>query len=108
MLTCGAECGILKGQWEIGRRVLRTEPMSFKYMPDCSIPDSEVRCEAMTKPTHTSQDWRRNSHRCVRKATQSRAGRSVCALHARVEQIEYWTGQADAFMSRSSRSRRLG
>lgn len=66
--------------------------MSFSDMPDCIVPPSHLRCEAMTKPTQTYQDWRRESHRCVRTAKQGRAGRSVCSLHARVETVEYWDG----------------
>lgn len=74
--------------------------MSFRNMPDCYVPVSELRCEAMTQALGKAagwQDWRRESHRCVRKAVQGRDGRSVCAIHARVDTVEYWSGQADRF-----------
>lgn len=74
--------------------------MSFQHMPDCIVPPSHERCEAMTKPTGTYQDWRREPHRCVRRAKQGRAGRSVCSLHARVDHVDYWSGEADAFLHR--------
>ena len=69
-------------------------------MPDCVVPPPEIRCEAMTKAQSTYQEWRREPHRCVRKATRSRAGRSVCALHDRLELVEWWNGQPDNFRHR--------
>lgn len=75
--------------------------MSFRNMPDPKVPPSELRCEAMTKPVVTTyQIWRRASHRCIRKAVQSRAGHSVCALHSRLVDINYWDGEPDQFRSR--------
>lgn len=71
--------------------------MAFRHMPDCIVPPNHLRCEAMTKPTPTFQDWRRESHRCVRKATQSRDGHSVCALHGKMPDVKYWNGEPDNF-----------
>ncbi len=58
-------------------------------MPDCKVPPSDLRCEAITKPVDTFQDWRRNSHRCVRAAKQSRDGKSVCNQHAVIKKLKY-------------------
>ncbi len=71
--------------------------MAYRDIPDCAVPPSHLRCEAMTKRTQTFQDWRREPHRCIRAATQSRAGRSVCSGHARMERIKYWNGEPDSF-----------
>ena len=74
--------------------------MAYRDMPDCIVPPSHERCEAMTKPlvpSETYQVWRREPHRCVRRAKQGRDGRSVCSLHARVEKVSYCTQDADAF-----------
>ena len=74
--------------------------MSFRDMPDCVVPPSHERCEAMTKATRTYQDWRRESHRCVRRAKQGRDGHAVCALHAYIEHVAYWNGEPDNFRYR--------
>jgi hypothetical protein len=75
--------------------------MAFRDMPDSIVPPSHLRCEAMTKPVpDTFQVWRRESHRCIRKATQSRAGHGVCALHASMPDINYWAGEVDNFRHR--------
>lgn len=66
--------------------------MSFRDFPDPKIPRSEFRCEAMTKATSTYQVWRRDPHRCIRTATQSRAAHNVCALHANMLDVTYWDG----------------
>jgi hypothetical protein len=66
-------------------------------MPDLAVPPSDLRCEAMTKPAETYQEWRRNPHRCVRRAVQGRAGHSVCSLHAVIKSVEYWNGEPDSF-----------
>ena len=59
------------------------------------VPPSHLRCEAMTKPCpDTYQDWRKHSHRCVRRATQSLAGHIVCSLHAGMPKVEYWDGES--------------
>jgi hypothetical protein len=71
--------------------------VSFRDFPDPQVPPSEFRCEAMTKPGPTYQAWRRESHRCIRRATQSRAGRSVCSLHASLAEVKHWDGSPDAF-----------
>lgn len=77
--------------------------MAYKDHPDCTVPPSELRCEAMTKPVSTYQVWRQQPHRCIRTATQSRAGKSVCAIHARVKHVSYWQGEADTFTVEASR-----
>lgn len=76
--------------------------MAYKDMPDCYLPVSALRCEAMTKACvdNTWQIWRREPHRCVRRAVQGRAGRSVCALHARMKDVTFWNGEPDAFRAR--------
>lgn len=75
--------------------------MAFRHMPDCIVPPDHLRCEAMTKPQQdTYQTWRRESHRCVRRAKQSRAGHSVCSLHASLPAVTYWTGEPDNFPHR--------
>lgn len=74
--------------------------MSFRDMPDCIVPPNHERCEAMTKPTDTYQDWRREPHRCVRRAKLGRAGHAVCSLHANVDQVTYWNGEPDNFRHR--------
>lgn len=79
--------------------------MSYPTHPDCIVPASEFRCEAMTKPTDTYQNWRRDAHRCVRRATQGRAGRSVCALHSRVDIVTYWNGEPDSFPKKTGKQR---
>jgi hypothetical protein len=79
--------------------------MAYRHRPDMIVPASEFRCEAMTKPTPTFQEWRRNAHRCVRRAVQGRDGRSVCALHSRVDRIEYWNGEPDTFIKKTGRRR---
>ncbi len=71
--------------------------MSYRDMPDCKVPPSHLRCEALTRPGQGWQDWQRLPHRCVRKAVQGRDGRSVCALHARVREVIYWQGEPDNF-----------
>jgi hypothetical protein len=74
--------------------------MAYRNCPDCAVPQDELRCEAMTKalrPSETYQIWRRESHRCVRRAVQGRAGRSVCALHARLADVTYHNGEPDRF-----------
>jgi hypothetical protein len=74
--------------------------MAYRTHPDLTVPASEFRCEAMTKPLGNAagyQVWRRDAHRCVRRAVQARAGRSVCALHNRVDDVKYWNGEADSF-----------
>lgn len=73
--------------------------MAFKHMPDLAVPASEFRCEAMTKACkdNTFQVWRREPHRCVRRAKQGRAGRIVCALHGKMPDIKYWDGEPDTF-----------
>jgi hypothetical protein len=44
----------------------------------------------MTKPVKdTFQVWRRESHRCIRRAKQSRAGRGVCSSHAAMPKVKY-------------------
>lgn len=76
--------------------------MSFPDCPDPRVPDSDVRCEAMTKPCKdTYQVWRRESHRCIRRAVLSRAGRGVCALHGRMPSVNYWDGSPDTFRHRT-------
>ena len=72
--------------------------MAYRDMPDLVVPPSHLRCEAMTKPVkNTYQTWLRESHRCVRRSTQSRAGRTVCSLHARIPEVKYWEGEPDTF-----------
>ena len=75
--------------------------MANRHVPDCIIPPSDQRCEAMTKELKRSecyQDWRRPSHRCVRRVKQARAGRGVCSLHARLPEVTYCDPeQADNF-----------
>lgn len=71
--------------------------MSFRDYPDPAVPPSDLRCEAMTKPHNGWPDWSRPAHRCIRLAKQSRAGRSVCNLHAHMKKIEYWDGSPDPF-----------
>lgn len=71
--------------------------MSFPHVPDIAIPPSEIRCEALTKPTQTYQQWRAQPHRCIREAKQGRDGRLVCNIHARVKAITYWQGGPDPF-----------
>lgn len=73
--------------------------MAFQHMPDMVVPPSHLRCEAMSKPVKdTYQVWRQTAHRCIRKAMQGRDGRSVCALHSRVEKPVYWHGEPDTFV----------
>ena len=76
--------------------------MAFRDMPDCRVPVSALRCEAMTKPCldNTWQTWRRDAHRCVRRSVQGRAGRSVCALHADMKEVKFWDGEPDSFQAR--------
>jgi hypothetical protein len=76
--------------------------MAYKDMPDCYLPVSALRCEVMTKACmdNTWQIWRRESHRCVRRAVQGRAGRSVCALHAGMKEVMFWNGEPDAFRAK--------
>jgi hypothetical protein len=72
--------------------------MAFRDVPDMIVPPSHLRCEAMTKPCRdTYQVWRKESHRCVRRATQSRAGHSVCWCHAAKKKVRYWDGAPDKF-----------
>lgn len=73
--------------------------MANRHSPDCIVPPSHLRCEAMTKPIKdTYQVWRQESHRCVRTAKQSRAGRGVCSLHSRMPEVNYCDlEQPDAF-----------
>jgi hypothetical protein len=72
--------------------------MAFRDMPDMIVPPSHLRCEAMTKPAlDTYQVWRKQPHRCVRRATQSRAGHAVCSCHAAMKKVTYWDGQPDNF-----------
>ena len=72
--------------------------MAFQHMPDFIVPPSNLRCEAMVKPVRdTYQVWRHEAHRCIKKAMQGRDGRSVCALHSRIEKITYWNGEPDPF-----------
>lgn len=73
--------------------------MAYRNYPDMSVPASDLRCEAMTKACkdNTYQVWRREPHRCVRRAVQGRAGHSVCALHGRIEDLTYWDGTPDTF-----------
>lgn len=71
--------------------------MAYRDMPDWIVPPSHLRCEAMTKSTVTFQDWRRESHRCIKRATQSRAGKSVCNLHGSMKNVKYWNGEEDKF-----------
>lgn len=72
--------------------------MAYRDMPDMVVPAPHLRCEAMTKPvSDTYQDWRRKSHRCVRKAVQSRAGHCVCGVHGSMRKAKYWNGEPDEF-----------
>lgn len=72
--------------------------MAYRDYPDMRVPTSDIRCEAMTKPvSDTYQTWRKASHRCVRRATQARAGRIVCNTHAAMPKIDYWNGEPDTF-----------
>jgi hypothetical protein len=72
--------------------------MAYRDMPDLAIPPDDQRCEAMTKGARdTYQVWRQAPHRCVRRAVQGRDGRSVCACHASVKRVTYWTGEPDRF-----------
>jgi hypothetical protein len=71
--------------------------MAYRDMPDCKVPPNDQRCEAMTKPTQTYQDWRRTSHRCVRRAVQGRDGHGVCSLHARLREVTYCSEAPDTF-----------
>ena len=72
--------------------------MAFQHMPDFIVPPSHLRCEAMAKPVRdTYQVWRHTAHRCIRKAMQGRDGRSVCAIHSRVDKVTYWNGETDNF-----------
>lgn len=71
--------------------------MAHKTHPYCNVPVSNLRCEAMTKPTSTYQVWRQQPHRCIRTATQLRDGKIVCAIHGRVKHISYWQGEVDPF-----------
>jgi hypothetical protein len=82
--------------------------MAYRTHPDMIVPASEFRCEAMTKPLRVSecyQEWRRQSHRCVRRAVQGRDGRSVCAIHAYTKTIGYWNGEADSFPKKTGKNR---
>lgn len=64
--------------------------MSYAEVPDCRVPPPHERCEAMTKEAPNEHPrWRREPHRCVRRAKQSRDGRSVCSTHARVDVVTY-------------------
>lgn len=83
--------------------------MAYRECPDLMLPPSDIRCEAMTKPlgkTETYQLWRRESHRCVRRAVQGRSGRSVCALHGKMDQVNYWNGEPDSFSETVHHQRR--
>ena len=72
--------------------------MAYRDKPDCVVPPSHLRCEAMTKPVkNTYQVWLREPHRCVRHAVQCRGVHSVCGQHARAEKVTYWDGEPDAF-----------
>lgn len=72
--------------------------MAYRDMPDLIVPAPEQRCEAMTQAQVTYQEWRRKSHRCVRRATQGRDGRSVCRLHANLKKpLTYTSGEPDEF-----------
>lgn len=72
--------------------------MAFREMPDCKVPPSDQRCEAMTKGNGQHGYWHSAPHRCVRRASQMRSGHAVCANHARVSSITFWDGEApDAF-----------
>lgn len=63
--------------------------MAYRDRPEFCAPDDQ-RCEALTKPVKdTYQVWRREPHQCVRRAVQSRAGRVVCHLHARMENVKF-------------------
>ena len=66
--------------------------MSFPNMPDCRVPASEMRCEAMTKyqPFVGVAKWAQEPHRCVRPCQQFRDGHSVCHIHARAKDVTYW------------------
>jgi adenylate kinase len=81
--------------------------MAYKNRPDLIVPDSEFRCEVMTKPCldNTYQIWRKAAHRCVRRATQSRSGRIVCSLHSAMPTVEYWNGQPDTFIKKVGKRR---
>lgn len=63
--------------------------MAYRDRPDSSVAPDDQRCEALTKPQTTWQDWRRTPHRCIRPANQGRDGRMVCATHARVKKVTY-------------------
>lgn len=72
--------------------------MAYRHMPDFIVPPSHLRCEAMTKQIiDTYQVWRQHPHRCIRRAMQGRDGRSVCALHSRMDLVNYWNGEPDPF-----------
>lgn len=83
--------------------------MTFRDTPDVSIPSDNDRCEAATKrkPNNYWPQWAREPHRCPRRAVQGRDGKGVCAIHARVENIEYWTGGADSFPWNINHQRKL-
>lgn len=72
--------------------------MAYRECPDMRVPASDVRCEAIVKAVNgTYQVWRREPHRCVRRAVQTRAGHIVCALHLVKPHITYWDGTPDNF-----------
>ena len=84
--------------------------MAYVDCPDCAVPQDNLRCEAMTKPlraSETYQEWRRDPHRCIRRAVQGRSGRSVCALHARMNEVVYWNGEPDKFTWNIRHQRKL-
>lgn len=50
-------------------------------------PPDDLRCEARSK---TVDGRRLTPHRCVRKASQMRGLRQVCAWHAKLADVQWW------------------
>jgi hypothetical protein len=62
--------------------------MTYRDRPEYTAP-SDIRCDALVAGKKGWPDWAQKDHRCPRRATQSRCGKSVCWQHAEIDNIRF-------------------